>query len=425
MPTTFPVRVDLQIFNPAEQSNTNHRWVAALSLAHRQDLTFCRCGNNEIALSIKHYGRDTDNSHYGLARWPETGLAHDPDCQYFDDDSDAAVSIGHLPAFDEIGEGKIRAHLAVGLGLGAATLTTDDVPSPSKSGSKSTRSRASEAALLQKLWRLASLNVYHGSLRHWFGAVFSALKAADRIVVSRHGATLADHLLVGASSSDKLATAHNLRVLQRCADSPSRLFVLGRMRKYEASKARCLLPLKEFHGLPKILVQTGQLDRFVAKRPFLLNLLSEPTGFVVVLVCIEPDGRDWWKVVSLTGISTTTNLIPADSSFEVEFEGYLVEHARKFIKPMINSEVDHDANRPDFILLDTQPRTRCEVWGMQTAEYLSGKAQRIATYAKRGQKLVSWSANPREPFPALPKPAPAPAAATKAAWYLAGAVALE
>lgn len=403
LPIRFQIRVGNTDFKPSEQSNSNQRWVTALAGAHLQDQTHCLCGPNPVPLSVKHYGRDTPSSHYGVARWPDTGLDHDPECDFFNEETDSGASAGTKPAFDELGEGRIRAHLAMGLGLAVANgKNKPERAAGGKQGVQATRNRASEVTLLQRLWRHSSLNCLDGNPRNWFGAVLKSLKGADRIVVNRAGSTMADFLLVGTQQSARIAATHNQKVLARAGSEPSRLFVLGRLKQYSAEKTQCLLPLHEGFGLPKILVQTSQLAGLVFQRPFMVNLLSGTAGSVVVLACIEPAGNDWWKVVSIGGITTTTNMVPVDSSYETEFEEYLVSLARKFVKPIAINEIDQDGNRPDFILLDTQPRTRCEVWGMQTEEYLAGKADRIAEYAKRGQRLVSWSANPKEPFPALP-----------------------
>lgn len=157
--------------------------------------------------------------------------------------------------------------------------------------------------------------------------------------------------------------------------------------------------------MPKILCEKSQLDRFIGRRDFLKNILDTKQGSVVVLACIEPAGNDWWKLVTICGFGASKNMVPVESSYELEFEEFLTNAGRRFIKPMIEGEIDSADQRPDFILLDVgPPRVRIEVWGMQTDEYLRGKAARIAQYKAKGQTLLSWNANPREPFPTLPAP---------------------
>jgi hypothetical protein len=174
------------------------------------------------------------------------------------------------------------------------------------------------------------------------------------------------------------------------------------MKQYKREKQKILLPMMDFALLPKILVQIDQLDRFLHGRRFFQNLLADRTGYVVSIACIEPSGPDWWQTVSISGIATDLNMIPVESSFEIEFSEYLASQDRKFLKPVAIEESGTSDVRPDFMLLDTPTRVFCEVWGMQTAEYLASKAKKIALFEKRRQKLVSWNANPRDPFPVLP-----------------------
>ena len=61
------------------------------------------------------YGRDTPNAHYGLAKLSGTGLDHDSACHYFGEDSELSKYAISLPAFDELEDGAIRAHLAMPL----------------------------------------------------------------------------------------------------------------------------------------------------------------------------------------------------------------------------------------------------------------------------------------------------------------------
>lgn len=397
----FAVVIDKASFSPSEQVYSNERWVKALSTGHRQDVTFCLC-NARIPLSIKLYGKDTPSSHYGLARWPDTGLDHDPLCQYFGENTKDGDGSDTLPAFQQLDDGSLRVHLAVALNKAEAREMDPEAPKSKAKAPGRTRQRAGEITVLSRLWREARLNVYYAKPRGWFKASYALLKAAGSMVVNKHGTSLADVLLVGTHDGDKLALAHNTTALTAAIAQKSRMFVIGRLRKPDWSKPKQLLPLLDFKGLPKIMVDTVMIERFMKNRPFLHNVVADRTGNLVIFACIEFDRGEWWKVVSITGFPTSKNMIPLESGFELEFDQYLVDNTRKFIKPMVLGEIEQDEQRPDFILLDTKPRVRIEVWGMQTDGYRANKATRIEAYARRGQTLLSWSANPREPLPLLP-----------------------
>lgn len=404
MTTTFPASINGRNFSPDEQSNSNNAWVRALAFAHRKELSYCCCVRADPPrLSVKLYGRETPAMHYGLARWPDTGLDHDLQCQYFSEDSDGEAGAGSKPAFVDLGEGKYRAHLAITLQIVERHAKDIEAEKTVKAPTAS-RARASEVSLLFKLWRTAGLNVYRGTPRSWFSATYSLINAAKRFIVNKDGNSLADFMLVASNAGDRLATAHNQEVIARTAKQPSRLFVVGRMKAFKKEKQQILLPMQDFQLLPKILVQVGQLDQFLHGRNFFKNLLEDKSGHVVTIACIEPSGNDWWRTVSIAGMATTPSMVPVESSFEVEFADYLGAQSRKYLKPIIVGETGDSGNRPDFILLDTSPRTFCEVWGTQTPKYLAAKRTRIARFAAKRQPLVNWRANPREPLPVLPPP---------------------
>lgn len=401
----FPVAIDGERFHPAEQAPDNPRWLRALSFAHRKEITHCLCVPcSPVRLIIKHYGSGTSNSRYGLARWPDTGLEHDPDCLFFSEDLPANASSGTLPAFEELDGGVLRAHLARPLAIGEAKTAGESNSRPDAKPGTS-RQRASDVALLLKLWRLARLNTYRGKEANWFMGSIRLLHAAKQVVVNRAGQTAADYLLVGTHANNKTATAHNAEVLAAAARKKTRLFVVGRLRKPSAaqqSKTSFMIPLLDFEGLPKTTVDRSVYDKFLAGRPVLQNALETKAEHVIVIGCIEPAGNDWWRCLDLAGFAAGRSLIPVESSYEAQMASYLMDAGRTFIKPVHVGEAGTGEHRPDFILLDTSPRTMVEVWGMRTPEYLASKAQRLARYRERNIPVISWSPIDQEDLPVLP-----------------------
>lgn len=402
----FPVLIGGERFDALAQADDNPQWIRALEQQHRRHTSFCLCtASGELPLVIRLYGRVGQQRRYGLARLRDTGLNHDPDCRFFGEGLPAGEDNDTLPAFEVQDDGTTRAHLAFSLKL-TEPIEKAGSPKPAGGGIRTARGRASEAALLYRLWRAARLNVYRGRTRTWFTVSYALLQSAGQFIVDRTGATLADHLLIATGANDRMVDEHNAAVLARLQDQPGRAVLIGRMRSNASERRKQLLPLVEFAGMPKALIESSTIEAMLARRPLVKKLLSDRSGNVIVLACIEPDGGAWWKVLQLAVLPTSPRFIPVESSYEIEFEDYLIGQQRQFIKPIVVDELGENDQRPDYILLDTVPRVRCEVWGMQTAEYLDGKAARLADYEKKGQVLVSWSANPRDPFPALPPATP-------------------
>lgn len=403
----FPVRIGKARFEEAEQVPTNPAWVSALHAEHLKGTSFCLCTPGaHTPLVIRRYGADSGTPHYGLARQQDTGTRHHQDCRFFDDEADAGKGANALPAFEQLDDGSIRAHLAFSLQL-AQPVQPLDGAAPSKGKAGSTRARASEVSMLYRLWRTGRLNIYQGQPRKWFQVAFRLLTVAKQIVINSQNEKLADYLLIAAAEGDKAIVAHNQAVLTRVKSKRSRLLVIGCMRDPKVEgQGVMFLPVKDYKVLPKIRIVKDTVSRLLQRRPIVRNLVvtKQVSGQVVMLASIEPDKGDFWQVHRIAVMPTSQNFIPAESSYEIEFEDYLVGESRTFMKPIALNELDENDQRPDYILLDTLPRIRCEVWGMKTEDYLNGKAARIAEYARKGQELVSWSANPREPFPPL-KPA--------------------
>lgn len=386
-------------------------WKNALASGHRKDVAYCLCDRNRpVPIVIRHYSAHGGTAHYGLARWKGTNWDHHPDCRFFSEtfEESRAAEVG--AAFQELDNGQVRVHLGRSLGIAteSSTVKTPAAPAPDKSAGRRTRSKASDIALLHRVWRAANLNRYRERESTWFNGSLRFLHAAGDFVVRRTGETLADFLLLGASAGSRNAQAHNAAVLERTAQRPTRLYLLARLRAptpSQADKRRFLLPLRDYDGLPKVLVERDLLDRFFDSRQFAHASLSNQAANVVALLSIEPNGNDWWRCVDVTGFVASNGLIPVESTYELALERYLVAQSRIFIKPMHGEEnATEPGRRPDFLLLDTKPRTAIEVWGMATPEYLASKKERLAWYREKRIPLVSWNAAEGEALPTLPAP---------------------
>jgi hypothetical protein len=177
------------------------------------------------------------------------------------------------------------------------------------------------------------------------------------------------------------------------------------MKPYKSEKAQTILPLVDGFSMPKALVTMAMLDQAIGVGVFARNLLHTGSGAVIALATIEPAGGDWWKTVSLSNLAVSRNMIPASSSVDLEFEAYLSGTGRTFIKPIRPASDGTDGElRPEYILLDTPVRMRCQIWGQKAECNLAEKDAEVALATTKGRAIVVWCANPRESFPALPRP---------------------
>lgn len=400
----YRIAIDGKRYAETSESIGTSEFQAKLRGAHKKGITVCLCMPfAPVKLSVKCYGANTDNPTYRLACWPNTGIDHDINCDFFTDESTHGQAANVKPAFEENEDGSIRVFLESPL----KHVTGGSAPAAQKvterKAATTTRQHARDISLLLKLWRTANLNIYRGKKVSWFNACHSLLAAANKFIINKEGETLHQYLLVGGADNARNVQAHNSEVLLAAKNRCSDLFVIGRLRGY-SEKDHQMLSLKDFQGLPRISVNKKDLDNEVGIRPFYKNILENKSGNVVVLARIQPGKNEWWNTRILSAFATSENMLPAESSYEIEFEEYLVRESRVFLKPLVMNEDDDGSKRPDFILLDTSPRVYVEVWGMQTPEYLASKQKRLEYYNESGKSLISWNANPKDPLPPLPRP---------------------
>jgi hypothetical protein len=407
----FPVSIDGVVFLPAQQAGTNLAWMQMLAYSHRKDRTYCLCDRTRpVPLVIRHYSSSKGTAHYGLARWKGTHWDHHPDCRFFSESFDDGRGADSSAAFQEMENGRIRVHLSRSLGVVSESSSVKPLNAMTKRnlGDRTATRKASDSTLLNRVWRTANLNLYRDRESTWFNGSLRFLHAAHRYVLRRTGETLADYLLLGASAQSRNARAHNSAVLQRAVQHPTRLYLLARLREptpSQAAKHNFFLPLREYDGLPKILIEMDLLDRFLGPRRFANASLADPTTNVIALMSIEPGHKDWWHCIDLAGFVASRSLIPLESHYELEMERYLVAQNRTFVKPMHGEEKEvGSGRRPDFLLLDTKPRTAIEVWGMTTPDYLAAKGSRLSWYRENSVPLVSWNAADGDALPTLPAP---------------------
>ncbi|GAB3552140.1 hypothetical protein GCM10027343_37300 [Noviherbaspirillum agri] len=228
---------------------------------------------------------------------------------------------------------------------------------------------------------------------------FVLVNAAQRLVINRKGETLADYLYVLSAQSDKAMNEHNAGVMKRVAAAESRMYILGRLTSFNRDKVQVFLPAVDRARMPKTLISTEMLDSAIGQSAFVRNLLDSGSGSIIGLAAIEPAGGEWWKAVSIAALTTSVNGIPANSSIELEFEAHLTANNRSFLRPLQIAVEGQPAAKPVYLLIDTPDRLRCEIWGVGEECVLSEMRRREKDAKDSGKALITWSANPRLPFP--------------------------
>jgi hypothetical protein len=256
-------------------------------------------------------------------------------------------------------------------------------------------------ALLHYLWEQAQLNMWQPGPRR---RTWHTCRSRLAVQITGHHVNrleLRDTLwIVPPFRPDtvqriNIAWEQFLARLNRAGRSRRRGLVLGEIRTTAATQYGVRVHLAHQRAP---LFATQELMRRAER--------SYPTGFSaeasessrrqVVLCLVELSARGWPLLIDLAAMLTTGTYLPADSGHEVEMADALVEARRTFLKPLRYDR--SDAVFPDFVLLDSDPHTYVEVWGVQGREdYENRKQAKQAHYRKSGRPLLEW--NVRDPLP--------------------------
>jgi hypothetical protein len=138
------------------------------------------------------------------------------------------------------------------------------------------------------------------------------------------------------------------------------------------------------------------VDAAAGKYGHAWRAIRETCARVVAILLVERTTRGHLRAVDLAAMLCSAAFLPCDSMHEVAMANRLVAERRIFEKPLRMAE--GDGMLPDFILLDTQPATHVEVYGMNgLASYEQRKLEKQALRSANGIPVVEWNTD-REPL---------------------------
>lgn len=387
-------------------------WYAVLSRTHAsvEAKVSCACkGKGTKFLAVKyHTGGDT----YFLARYPNTGGQHSPDCIFFTLDKDnSGLKCYTHGVVKDLKDGGFGIRLDVALAASNSDPTSVVPPDNRNSPGGVSQNTMSLLGLLQFLWDDSGLNRWYPKMagKRNPTKIFSLLRgSADKIKIASH--PLSTHLLVGSFASSPQSVL-NEKMSAEVMGSKERLICVNVLSKYNIEKhsnESKRLPLKYYGGVPVVLMDTP--DWALLEKRFTSEIANWRAGGNVVCITVGDlgkfKGKDTFflKPLQIALMSVDDEWLPADSGYELTMLEYLHKQDRSFIKPLRYDASNNDVF-PDFCLLDTSDNELfpIEVFGMDTASYLARKAIKENYYNERYGKLgwASWEA-PANPMPKLP-----------------------
>ena len=360
-----------------------------------------------------------------LKRMPNSGDVHHPDCESYGHVSPNAHAVYTDEAIAELDDGRVRIALEAPLSLTAGAAPVGDYREAIASdtaGITRKRAKVTLRGLLNYLWEEARLNRWFPAMtgKRGLSVVYHYLRQtlAERELGPR--LPLADAIYIPAvrRSLERVTVlaeleAHYAHLQRRHGPRYTPvLLVLGEVLRLDAAEEGShRLVLK---GMANVALHetNGALTRLRASWPTAFSRLdlahanantapeAEPNR-VFVLAGVTFTRRRQLSVVYAAALETTHEFIPVESAAEATMARALVHQGRAFEKPL---RYDGAAELfPDFRLLDTEPPTVIEVWGMNTPEYLDRKRIKRDTYRHDRVPLIEWNAAADEPLPPLSK----------------------
>lgn len=340
---------------------------------------------------------------YHLATWPAGGHQHAPGCSWYRSPASMSGSAAYSDAIRTTEDGtSIR--LSIPLSIKGAS-TPAEAPLPARAAvdpGGTARRSVGMLAMLHWLWEVAQLNVWHpqGPQRTWEGCRAQLAEHTRDCLINK--LPLEQTMwIVPPFSRDRADAVYTdwERYLGRLGGAGGvrrRGLVLGEIRDVEPTKYGMSIRLA--HHRKPLYATTQLMER--ARRSFpaaFSQQAGQPGRRQVVLCLIERSPRGHAAVVQLAAMLTTSTYIPADSSYEVEMADALAAAGRAFVKPL---HFDGGDVFPDFVLVDEEPETYVEVWGVRGRElYEVRKRAKQAIYRESGRPLIEWSVG--DPMPPL------------------------
>lgn len=371
----------------------------------------CLCGRGGQRLVIRQVA-----GRFHLARWPETANGHVPGCPFFPTDSRYSAAGSH--ARDAITISPEGTRIAVAVSFSSTVVHPQDADRPGDPDAEDAAAPAllgqhglsgstlSQLGLLHYLWERAGLTTWRpGPRRRWADCHAALALALGELRLGELAAPRLLHVVAPYRPGEHdPARAARLAGFLRPLEHPDRVRIRGGPRR---GATRHLLHRRLLLGELKDLTATDrghQLRLRHFPRPVFLSdaehehlTRTYPAAFAerrgpsarrVVLALVEGTPHGHLRLADAALILTSSDYLPADSAHEVALADALVTAGRGFTKPLVDGG---EAVFPDVVLIDTDPPTVVDIWGVPgRADREHRKQQKRARDAAEDTPVIDW-----------------------------------
>lgn len=356
----------------------------------------CLCTTPAKRLVIR-----TRSGKYHLACWPGQRGQHAAGCHFHFAPHLSGRSRYAATAIEEDSDG-VRIHLAAPLTLSlhaarrrAIQLSGVQVGAPS-------RTSMSLLGLLDLLWDLAGLHRWPGrrGRRSWRECARHLADAVDETRLDRIPLASVLHLIPpytpDTAAAHDAALSRFINLLGIHGSVVRHGLILGELRALVRSKHGWRIDLR--HTRTSVFADDALLTRLRRSHPAVFSAVRPDDARQVVLLLADRAPRGYLRLVDAAARLCSRDYLPAESSFEVRMADHLVAAGRRFVKPLRFDHVEEVF--PDFVLVDDDPPTAVEVWGIRgRVLYEERRRAKRRIYADRSTTLalLEWDVN--EPLP--------------------------
>ncbi|MDG3444645.1 DUF1173 family protein [Nitrospirillum amazonense] len=422
------VFADGRVFSAEERAKKVISYLTALSEHHGRTWgagapLYCRCveppaGERHPLTRLYVAKRDKGSGEYYIARYPDSGPLHSPDCEWWELPRESSGLDGYESSVvKELEDGTAKVKLRRSLRENLVERTGEATPpekGPPPVGRKS-QTAMTLRGLLDFLWERAEINTWHPGMagKRTPGVVHRRLVEASRTVKAGYDCLDDCSLfffqgLHGGEWGSLIR--RNLTVLERRWENSNNR---TRQKVLAVGVANGLKIVLEGHrfeldGAPhqhiNVMVSKQMVER-MAKSFSCIQRLKEGSlkageRVLVLLLCeirelgnALAEKQRWTRLEVQAGAATiiTDQWIPVESGYERLIVNRLVECERSFIKPL-RYDATRDVMFPDVILTDGDPPLiPMEIYGRNDPAYKARQAEKEELYERLFPGGGHWS----------------------------------
>lgn len=394
--TNFSIEIEQpgsqpRFYSPEYQATHTAQLQADLERAWNYDLqAYCLC---QPGKKLPLYPRKAPHG-FILCRYPDTGRQHAEKCDFYGVTRTHSGAANYSPGVIRLEDGVLKIRPLHGLAKRPPAEPAIEMPvERDKNTNRKKYGRASELGTLHTIWEEFQVNQWWPRMqgkRSWFTIGRYLLEKSQQVKYGQSEMSAALAILVPNCFGDRarLFADQAQSVFTAAHKNNRRFLILCEMTRFNRveNRPRCNINGAWSNYQLDAYIPPELVESWERRYPLAISAIDTDHSHCIGLLIGEvqnPDKKGRVGAKNLHGalMPVTRQFIPYDSSHEARLANVLIESERAFSKPL-RYDSDDDTTLPDFLLLDMRRGDEypCEVFGMNTADYLARREAKEAYY---------------------------------------------